>query len=162
MLVTGHENGCQNGMRLCPLAIAVAAIRLARDDRRTQHAFGQVIGGIQLIHIQEAQEMRTVFTQAFGKTVIVGIRETALWGDQNIQARFQSLGSLMEGEWIQAGFLCLQVDGILQEDRHLAGKVQGSATFGLLEHPQFSQQMAGTFLFQPLLQSPVFICHETV
>jgi len=63
-------------MRIRPHAIA--AICLARDDRRSQHSFRQVVGGFQLIHLQETQEMRTVFTQLFGKTGIVAIRKTAL------------------------------------------------------------------------------------
>ncbi len=101
--------------------------------------------------------MRTMFTQALGEAGIITIGEAAVRCDQEIQMRLQLLSSLMKREGIQAVFLGFQRQSLLQDNRHLAGKVQGSATLALLHLLQIFQQMTDTFLFEPLLQFPIII-----
>ena len=102
MLTTGYQHARQNSMSRCTAAVAVTTIGLTRDDRRAQHALCQIVGGFQLVDVQEAQQMRTMFPQAFGKAGIFPIGEAAVWRDQEIQLRFQFLSSLMKREGIQA------------------------------------------------------------
>ena len=78
MLTTGNQDTRQNGMGSGTTAVAVATVGLAGDDRRSQHTFCQIVGGFQIIDIQEAQQMRTVLPQTFGKAGIVTIREAPL------------------------------------------------------------------------------------
>ena len=87
MLTTGNQDTRQNGMGHCTAAVAITTVGLARDDRRAQHALRQIVGGLQLVDIQEAQQMRTMFTQAFGKAGIITIGEAAVRCDQDIQTR---------------------------------------------------------------------------
>ena len=63
----------------CTAAVAVTAVGFTRDDRRAQHALRQIVGGFQLVDMQETQEMRTMFPQAFGKAGILPIGEAAVW-----------------------------------------------------------------------------------
>ena len=104
MLMSGDQHTRQNGMGIGTTLRAVAAIGFADDHGGAQHALSLIVGCLQLIHIQEAQQMRAVFAQAFGKTGVVAILEPALGSDQGIQASLQGLGTLVEGERIQAGF----------------------------------------------------------
>jgi len=94
MLTTGHQNAAQNSMGFRSVTGPIAPIGFAGDDGRPQHVLGQVIGGVQFIHIQETQQMGAMFAQAFGKTGIIGVFQPALRDDQGIQLRFQGLGSL--------------------------------------------------------------------
>lgn len=162
MLTTSDQDARQNGMSRCPTPGAVAAIGFASDDRRAQHMFCLIVGGVQLIGIQEPQQMRAVFAQAFGKAGIVAIGQPALRCDQNIQARLQSLGTLEEGKWVQAGFLLFQSQRLLQDGCHLAGKVQSPTCLALLHLLQFFQQVSDTFLLQPDGQSLFIIGQITV
>jgi len=161
MLTTRNQDTRQNGMGRRTAAGAIAAIGFAGDDRWTQHALRQIVGGIQRIDIQEAQQVRTMFAQAFGKAGIVTIREAALGSDQDIQEKLQVLGALEEGEGIQAGFLGFQGQCCLQEHGHLAGKVQGSSTFALLHLFQVAQQVAHTFLLEPGFEFPIIAPTDT-
>ncbi len=162
MLTTGNQNTRQNGMGHRTAAVAITTVGLARDDRRAQHALRQIVGGLQLVDIQEAQQMRTMFTQALGEAGIITIGEGGGAARSRDPMRFQFLGSLMKREGIQAVFLGFQRQSLLQDNRHLAGKVQGSATLALLHLLQIFQQMTNTFLFEPLLQFPIIIGQITV
>ena len=95
MLTTGNRNARQNSMRSCAWYGAVATVCLARDDRWTNHALGQIISGIQFIDIQEAQQMRTMFSQALGEAGIVAIAQPALRSDQGVKTCFQVSGALV-------------------------------------------------------------------
>jgi len=55
MLTTGHQNAAQNSMGFRSVTGPIAPIGFAGDHSRPQHALGQVIGGVQFIHIQETQ-----------------------------------------------------------------------------------------------------------
>ena len=82
MLTTGHQYTAQNGMSLRAGAGPIAAIGFSGDDGRAQHTFGLVIRGFQVIHIQEAQQMGAMFTQAFGEADIIDVFQSTLRGDQ--------------------------------------------------------------------------------
>ena len=92
MLTTSNQDTRQNGMSSRTWFGAVTTVGLAGDHRRAQHAFGQVIGGIQLLDVKEAQQMRAMFSQALGEAGIVAIPQPALRSDQGIQACLQVLG----------------------------------------------------------------------
>jgi hypothetical protein len=64
MLTAGCQDTGEDGMGIGACPGAVAAIGLAGDHGRSQHAFCLVIGGFQVIHIQETQQMGAVFAQA--------------------------------------------------------------------------------------------------
>jgi hypothetical protein len=157
MLMTGHQNTRQNGMGRRTASRAVAAIGFAGDDCGSQHALGQIVGCLQVLDIQEAQKMRTVLTQAFGKASVLGIRETAGGCDQSIQASLQLAGLLGESTRREAGLLSLQAQRFLQESGCLASEVQGSARLGFVHVLEISEQMTDTFLLEPVLQSAVVI-----
>jgi len=53
MLMASHQNTGQDRMGLRAAIGAVATIGFSNDHARTQLAFGQVVGGIQFIHVQE-------------------------------------------------------------------------------------------------------------
>ncbi len=71
MLMTGHQNARENGMRIGTLAGAVAAIGFPGDHCGPQHTLGLIVGGFQVIHVKEAQQMRAMFAQPSGETGIV-------------------------------------------------------------------------------------------
>ena len=162
MLTTSNQDTRQNGMRLRAWFGAVTTVGLAGDHSRTQPPFGEVIGGVQLLDVKEAQQMRAMFSQTPGEAGIVDILQSALRSDQGIQARLQVLSILEEGERIQAGLLPLQRQRLLQKGRHLAGKLQRSSTLALFHFFQILEQVAQTFLFQPGPQSPIIISQETI
>ena len=162
MLTTSNQDTRQNGMRLRAWFGAVTTVGLAGDHSRTQPPFGEVIGGVQLLDVKEAQQMRAMFSQTPGEAGIVDILQSALRSDQGIQARLQVLSILEEGERIQAGLLPLQRQRLLQKGRHLAGKLQGSSPLALFHFFQILEQVAQTFLFQPGPQSPIIISQETI
>ena len=104
MLMTGNQDTGENGMGSCTTASAVAAVSFAGDDCRSQHTLCQVVGCLQVMDIQEAQEVRTMLAQAFGKASVLGIGEAAGGCDQEIQARLQLRGALRvsarTGGWV--------------------------------------------------------------
>ncbi len=55
-LMTGNQNTGEDGMSYCPALRAVAAVGLASNDRRSKHAFSQVVGGLQVVDVEKAQE----------------------------------------------------------------------------------------------------------
>ena len=69
-------------MSRSPIFGTVAAVSFAGDDCRSQHALCQVVGRLQVVDIQEAQEVWPMLTQAFGKAGILRIGEAAGGGDQ--------------------------------------------------------------------------------
>jgi len=62
-------------MSRSPLLGAVAAVGLASNGGRSQHALRQVIGRLEIVDVKETQQVRTVLAQASGKASIVGIGE---------------------------------------------------------------------------------------
>jgi len=73
MLTTGNQDTAQNRMSISSVWGPIAPIRFSGNHCRPQHALSLVIGGIQIIHIQEAQQMLAMFAQAFGEPDIIGI-----------------------------------------------------------------------------------------
>ena len=70
-------------------------------DRRSEHSFGLVVGGIQTGDVEKPQQMRTMFAQAFGEASILFVRQPALEGNELIQSGFEGTRSLGEGEGTQ-------------------------------------------------------------
>lgn len=95
MLTTGHQDTRQDRMSSRTRSGAVATVCLARDDRRTEHALGQIIRGIQFVDIQETQQMRTMLSQALGKAVVIPITQSAFRSDQCVQTCPQSFCTLV-------------------------------------------------------------------
>jgi hypothetical protein len=162
LLMTGHEHTGKNGMSRSPLLGAVAAVGLASNDGRSQHALRQVIGRLEIVDVEETQEVRTVLAQASGKASIVGIGEALRGSDQGIQAIFQILSTLGEEGGGEGGFLSLQGQGGLQESGGLASKVQSSSRLTFLHLLQVGQQVAQAFLFEPVGQFAVIVGCETI
>jgi hypothetical protein len=52
---------------------AVAACGLARDHSRSQLPFSLVVGRIQFVHVQEAQQMLSMFAQPLGEAGVVRV-----------------------------------------------------------------------------------------
>ena len=126
MLATGSQDTGKDGMGVGALAGTIAAIGFAGNDSWSEHAFGQIVGGFQVIDIEETQQMRAVFAQTFGETDILRVGKPAVGADQSIQSGFQVLAALEEGGWIQAGFVFLEFERFLQEAGELASEVQCS------------------------------------
>ena len=82
MLTTSNQNTRQNSMSSSAWFGTVATVCLARDNRWSKHALRQIIRGIQLVDIQEAQQMRTMLSQALGEASVVAITHPALRSDQ--------------------------------------------------------------------------------
>jgi len=160
MLTTGHRNTAQNGMGLCAGAGSIATIGFSGDNCWSQHALGLVIGGIQIVDIQKAQDVGAVFAQASGETEKIGILEPALWGDQVIQLPFQGLGSLGESSCIQSRLLGLQRQGSLQNGCQLLYKPYRPASFALSHFVEVSQQVPHAFLLEPGSQALLIIGYE--
>ena len=76
--------------------------------------------------------------------------------------RFQFLSSLLKREGIQAVFLGFQRQRLLQDNRHLAGKVQSPPTLACFHLLEVFQQMPDTFLFEPRLQFPIIVSHIAI
>jgi hypothetical protein len=162
MLTTSDQNARQNGVGLGTRLGPVAAIGFADDDGWSDHPFGLVIGGIQPIDIQEAQQVRPMLAEPFGKAGILFVRQAALRGNQLVQPGFEGAGPLGEGEGIQVRLLSFQVQALLQQGGHLPGKLQRSPGFALAHLFQIAKQVTYTFLFQPILQAPLVIRQETI
>ena len=86
-------------------------------------------------------------------------REEAIKRSRRSSRCLCSLGERARGE---RRFFSLQGQGFLQESGCLASKVQRSSGFGLVHLLQVFQQMAQTFLFEPVLQSAVVVGQETI
>jgi len=139
MLTTGNQNARKNGVRLGARFRAVAAIGFAGDDRRADHSFSLVVGSVQTINVEETQQMRTVFAQAFGKAGMVFVRQPGLRGNELIQLSFEGACSLGAGKGVQVWFFRFQPQGLLQQCGHLPGKVQCPAGFALAHIFQISE-----------------------
>ena len=162
MLTTRNQDARQNGMSSRTWFGAIATVGLACDHGGAQHPLGQVIRSVQLLDVKKAQQMRAMFAQAFGEAGIVEIAESAVRRDQGVKTRLQVLGVLEESKWVQVGFLPFQSQSLLQDGRHLAGKLQRSPTLALLHLFQILEQVAQTFLLQPGAQSLIIVGKETV
>ncbi len=149
-------------MSRCAVFCTVAAIGLASNDRWSEHALSQVVGGFESIDVKETQEVRPVLAQAFGKASIVRIGEAARCSNQAIQSLFEILCPLGEGAGGKCRFLSFQSQCFLQQAGGLAGKVQRSSGFGLVHLLQVFQQMAEAFLFEPVVQSAVIVGQEPI
>jgi len=132
VLTTSHQYAGQNRVGLSSTFGPITAIRFPDDDARADLALRQVIGGIQAVHIQEAQQMRAMFAQPSSEADIFPVFQVALPGDQSVQLGFQGLGPLSENGWIQAGFLCFQLESRLQKRSQLLGKPYRPAGFCFL------------------------------
>jgi hypothetical protein len=53
--------------------------------------FCQIIGGVQLIHAEEAQDVSSVFPQSIGKPRVIWVGQFAFGVNQFIQTRFCQL-----------------------------------------------------------------------
>ena len=73
---------------------AVATTGFARNHGRAQHPLGLVVGRVQAVHVQEAQQVLPVLAQAFGQAGIVGLGQLSPYVDQRVQSSFElsSLG----------------------------------------------------------------------
>ena len=162
MLTTSHQYAGQNRVGFCTAFRAIATIRFPDDHTWPQLAFSQVIGGVQIIYIEEAQQMWAMFSQSSGETEIIPVFQVVSSGDQGIQLRFQSLGTLSEAGWIQAGLLCLQLEGGLQQGGSIPGKVYCPAGFARFHPFQVLQQVREAFLFEPVCQPFIILGSEAV
>jgi len=162
MLMTRNQDTGQDGMGFCSRLVAIAAIGFPSDHCRSDHPFGLIVGGVQTVHIQETQQMRTVLPQALGKAGIVSVSQPALRRNQLIQSSFQGSSPLSKGEGIQTRLLRLQLYRLLQQDGHLSGKVQSSTGLPLPHLLQIREQMRQAFLFEPSAQSLFVIRQESI
>ncbi len=162
MLMTSHQDTGQDGVSFSPGLGPVATIRFSGDDRWSQHPLGLIVGGLQAVHVQEAQQVRAMLSQAFGEADIVGIGESAAHADEPIQLVFQSLDSVGEGEGIQAWLLYLELHGLAQQSCHLLSKLQGPTGLALLHVLQVRQQMAQAPLLQPSDQASIIVRQEVI
>src|ERR1035437_10586165 len=161
VLTTSHQYAGQNLVGLCSLFRPITAIRFSDDHGWPDLAFGKVIGSIQTLHIQEAQQMRTMLPQPSGETEIIRVFQITLPGDQGIQLSFQGLGTLDEESRIQLGFLCFQYQRSPQQGGSIPGKLGCPTGFTLFDLFQVKQQVREAFLFEPVFQSFVIIGQET-
>ena len=162
MLLAGYQHTRQDRMGLRSRLSAVTTIGFPGNHRRSDHAFRLVVGGIQAVHVQEPQQVRTVLPQPLGKAGIVRIGKVTSIGNQSIKASFQTLGSIGKGKRIQVWLLGFQPQGVLQQRGHLPHKLQRSTRFALPHVLQVSQQMTDTFLFQPIAQALFIIGQEAI
>lgn len=89
MLTTGHQNGAQDTMGFGTAEGPIASIGLVGDDCGPQGPLGLVVGGCEVVHIQEAQQVGAVFAQAPGEPGILRVFQPAPGGDKSIQLGFQ-------------------------------------------------------------------------
>ena len=131
--MASHHYAGQNRMSFCACFGAIAAIGFADNHTWSQLALGQIIGGIQAIHIQEAQQMWSMLAQTSGKTEIVPVFQITVLGEQGIQFSLQGLGTLGKGGWIQLGFLCFQSQGSAQKGGQLLSKTNRRTCLASIE-----------------------------
>lgn len=67
MLTTGHQNGVQDTMGFGTNEGPIASIGLVVGDCGPQSPLGLVVGGGEVMHIQEAQHVGVVFAHAPGE-----------------------------------------------------------------------------------------------
>ena len=141
MLMRSNQDTRQDGVSFCSVPSAVATVGFSGDHRRSQHPFGLIVGGIQAVDVQKAQQVRPVLPQPFGKADIIGIGQSATRGDEPVQSVFQISSLLREGERIQSRLLHLELQRLAQQGTHLLGKLQRATLFDFLHLFQIGEQM---------------------
>ena len=120
MLTTGNQNARKNGVRFGARLGAVAAIGFAGDNRRADHSFSLVVGGLQTVEVEETQQMRAVFAEPFGEASIIFVCQPALWGNELIQLGFEAACSLSEGKGSPGLVFQISAAGLLATGRSSA------------------------------------------
>jgi hypothetical protein len=95
--MASNQDTGQDGMRFRTTCHAVASRRFARDHSRSQLPFSLVVGRVQIIYVQEAQQMSPMLPQPLGEPGVVGVGESPTLVDQLIQPLFNPRRSLGEG-----------------------------------------------------------------
>ena len=150
-------------MSVSPVSGAVAAVGLAGNDGGSQHALGQIIGSFQVIDIQETQEMRAMFAQAFGKAEHCRDRDSLRWGPINVSRRAsKSRACWRKCEADQAGFLCFQGQALPARRSSLGGRSAGPVHFGSRSSPSDLAADARRIFASARSSSAVVIGQETV
>lgn len=77
--MTSGQHTTQDRMGFSAAISAIAVVGFSGNNCGAQHTFSLIVGGMQAINIQEAEDMRTLFPQPSGKSGVVRVGELALY-----------------------------------------------------------------------------------